>query len=1286
MYACVILGILLHASHACEFDCQRASGLCGGEVKYIEQSFEYLVANTDAQIETSPPQHTLDLSNRQITSIAPLGLSCYNLQGASEKDADIFEVFNAGRTQAILLDHNLFTTVPPMGLFNGTRTVSLRNNQISLLAASVFAGHIGHGNLNVILSSNAITSVEVGILSGFKGASLDVQVQLNTITSLSSHTFSDFKGERLSINLQNNNLSALAAYTFSGTTATEMNVFLQNNLLETVVKETFAMFNGSQLGVFCGNNQITSLEQETFGGFSQSVLGVDLSNNQVSSFLDGTFSNFSGHTLNVMLNENNFTTLSSGKFNDFAGEKFQLYLENNEITSCSPGAFSMAKIPYNNISIFLQNNSIASLQPSQFTGFMGTTLSVRLQHNNISMLPRNVFDDFSGNELDVFMQYNHLTILRNRTFSSFGGKFLVVYLNNNNLQLVEPGAIAGFEQYLDLYLNDNQIVALSAASFEGFEGKDLNLEIKNNNIANMDSVFDGFDASARCVINLSNNNLDGYSLKRALNSFTSGATTLTIILTHNNVTIIPEDLLAEVASFSATFATITLNISYNPISTITPTSFSFSEDFGFLAFVFVDMSHSTDIITFPDTIELPSGYFWDDKTGGSLTLNFDSTNIDLGIINAFNGVEGPEFLKLVLSNNGYEYLPSDVYLTSKVNALDLSHNKITAIAADAFSYSLLLTSMTLAHNELTVLQAGVMVNLPFVVLNAVDNQIWAITETGNHFTKVTDAEDNVLVCDSYGPELDGCRCQNNLTYSTHCGYGRCLETLSGCGAESLIYNKNDCSHAPNSACLRQCPDVHDYYDVVKQFCITATNCTTAFPNSDKKGGDTFTKAYEVRNSSATSDRLCSICSTCPSDYHTVPCTPTSNAQCTQTLSGAAIAAIVLVAILLVASGLVGWIYQQHRRRLTAVDLATMKEKLKDWEVPDRAAMDELIDRAAKGDSAASRELEEIEAKSQMMLQDATNIVKPDEVAYNLVWANCLQLFGAESRDALDTTVNAIKAKMGGDATKLHQPLFNMVAVRNAQYLIELERTFDQHTGPLERNLNRIASKYDVTCASGPSKKQERIFQKAEQSYSWDLSRITDYRRFSLVCPNFEVIENVLKDIAQITKCVRIKNRFSKLNKNATETAGYRDLQLCVEDHELIFEVQLHLAPIYDKKNDRAAACDASGMSGHDRYVQFRNVKEKLRLPAAALTKPVVQVTGLAKAVRAFQMKRASSRGATKVRQQSSTFSFDFFGVATSNSRSDTVTSNDFDLRENLLPVPITTEKNKPSVLNETTLV
>ena len=165
--------------------------------------------------------------------------------------------------------------------------------------------------------------------------------------------------------------------------------------------------------------------------------------------------------------------------------------------------------------------------------------------------------------------------------------------------------------------------------------------------------------------------------------------------------------------------------------------------------------------------------------------------------------------------------------------------------------------------------------------------------TSNHISEKISMMNNTLWCQSYGPDLTNCTCTDpSYTYSEHCGYGRCLfNSTTGCSKNTFL-NISGCRLAPYSQCVTTCPK-DQFYEAHAQTCLPVTVCSTEFadPSSPLKYRD----AYEVSPVGVDFDRQCSICSSCPEGFMTVPCTATSNSRCTRSgrLSSGDVAAVML---------------------------------------------------------------------------------------------------------------------------------------------------------------------------------------------------------------------------------------------------------------------------------------------------------------------------------------------------------------------------------------------------------
>ena len=235
------------------------------------------------------------------------------------------------------------------------------------------------------------------------------------------------------------------------------------------------------------------------------------------------------------------------------------------------------------------------------------------------------------------------------------------------------------------------------------------------------------------------------------------------------------------------------------------------------------------------------------------------------------------------------------------------------------------------------------------------------------------------------------------------------------------------------------------------------------------------------------------------------------------------------------------------------------------------------------------------------LQTANDVVMKDALKYSTEFAKVCQKPGAsDQKNRLEQTCRdlsiACAAKLGGHEPR--NPTFGFnPKTEKTKYVRRIRKEANASIGPTSAVLEAIAAETGCRIEDGPDKNDERLFQKGSRCYGGDLSRVTDYKRKALIAESFGSIEAAIKEINMQLEVIRIKNRFDKANKNATATGGYRDVQLLVriKGTDLLLEVQLHIREIYDLKTRVATTKDAEGRTGHERYIEFRNIKEAAEL-------------------------------------------------------------------------------------------
>lgn len=197
------------------------------------------------------PLHALNLTARGITSIAPNGLDCYLTTDPASDDDGAFEPTH---TQAVMLDHNELTTVPPLSVFGGVSVVTLRSNRLSgELSQDIFTT-FARRYLVLDMSNNSFSSLQNATFSTFPGNWLRVELFMNNITELPQMAFGDYQGNFLWVNLASNKINTLATTTFVGFDTMVLSVNLANNAIATLSPGTIGAFQGQTLNINLAQN------------------------------------------------------------------------------------------------------------------------------------------------------------------------------------------------------------------------------------------------------------------------------------------------------------------------------------------------------------------------------------------------------------------------------------------------------------------------------------------------------------------------------------------------------------------------------------------------------------------------------------------------------------------------------------------------------------------------------------------------------------------------------------------------------------------------------------------------------------------------------------------------------------------------------------------------------------------------------------------------------------------------------------------------------------------------
>lgn len=236
------------------------------------------------------------------------------------------------------------------------------------------------------------------------------------------------------------------------------------------------------------------------------------------------------------------------------------------------------------------------------------------------------------------------------------------------------------------------------------------------------------------------------------------------------------------------------------------------------------------------------------------------------------------------------------------------------------------------------------------------------------------------------------------------------------------------------------------------------------------------------------------------------------------------------------------------------------------------------------------------------VEHAQNVVAQDKNKYQIAFSKFLNADGGKGqreRVALDALAKDIAdscAAKKATGVVIEQPDVPGVdqTTQGSKYIKGLQKTFKKEMAKTDAILATISAASDAKLHVGDSKSITRLLEKARLSYAENLKLVTDYERRALEFAAFHGMTEALKMIFRDFIVIRIKNRFDKENTAAKRTGAYRDIQVVcyVKGTKLLFELQLHLTCIYEVKSSVAATKDANNKTGHDRYIEFRELKEE----------------------------------------------------------------------------------------------
>ena len=652
--------------------------------------------------DSLPPNiHTLSLNNNLLkffpSSLKTLkDLTWLYLRGNDFKSLELPD-FKSLNLELVDVSENCIEWIRASSLTNRTlriRDFNLDNNKLSSLTTGTFDRldikriHLSSNSIKHVdndafreledtleylnLENNELPSVP-GAVSRLKKLSY-LYLANNDIRNISGDTFQEFAENLRALSLATNNLDAIPVAALSGCQRL-LHLNLGYNKISHVQSGDFEWAEDLEI-LLLRNNILTKLKRETFKGASK-LKDLSLSFNHLTELDDDCFIGIE-ESLNIL--ELSFA---------FATDVFP----------------QRALKPLSNLLwLVLDNNNFQSIEATAFYSFQQLRY-INLESNRLHYLPERIFLSSVHAELrDVKLGYNFLEVIPEFSFHNLT-ELRSLDLTGNRIKVLSSGSIMDCPKLLTISLAYNRIFKLERVTFYGLPSlRFLHLEFNKLTTLDLDAISE--IGGPDFALNVSYNAISLINSGGSINNLTR------LDLSFNNISHLPADTFYDMPDLKS------LNLRSNFITVLESGTFG--------------LSHLETLNLQDNKIEnLRKQSFHGLESLQQLDLN--ENQISQLSVKQFRNLKNLRLLNL--SSNKIRSLPKDVFEGTKLEILDLSHNKFTVVPSPSFlevGYTLRnlnladnfvdhldstafptsqLVSLNLAHNRLTILPDNSFVSL-----------------------------------------------------------------------------------------------------------------------------------------------------------------------------------------------------------------------------------------------------------------------------------------------------------------------------------------------------------------------------------------------------------------------------------------------------------------------------------------------------------------------------------------------------------------------------------------------
>lgn len=625
---------------------------------------------------------TLDLSKNLLSMFPTIMLEhLHDLRILSLKDNLLTKLnditFQAFKThlEKIDLSQNSIDELP-QHLFNHTtriKAINFDKNFITYVPANALSNM---NTVHLVFSNNHIVEVDVNAFATLENSLEYLDFERNFLTTIPSAIYSLNKLRYLY--LTSNAISSVDALP-----ATLKVLSLSSNNFSRIPIEV--LINCTELSYLnMGYNKITNIDANTFDGWGSELQTLLLRNNKISDLPYGAFNGLDSikeislsfndiHYVHPMVFENVSKSLKILELS------FSIYSED----------YPQEAIAYLNELMWLglDNNNLKLIPDNSLSTLFELTY-INLSFNRLTLIPIRLFmAEVHRNLLEIDLSYNAIEKISSQTFS---GLELVqlINLSSNKIKCMEKSSFHNLPYLTYVDLSYNQLRNLSENIFE-FLPNLLSIDLMFNNL---------FTFSLKCFkhvsntttpmsINISNNainHFDGelntylyiYSLDLSNNQLSDpqafkniGYSLRVLFLNGNNLSVLSNHAFGDLPLLEI------LNLALNNITSLRRRSFQ-------------GLSNLQE-------------------------LDLSNNRIESLQVEQFSNLKKLRYLKL--NNNLIKGLPRDVFLNTRIEFLDLSHNFVSIWPVNAFSdVGFTLRSVRMNFNMLEYLDSTMYMNTQYL--------------------------------------------------------------------------------------------------------------------------------------------------------------------------------------------------------------------------------------------------------------------------------------------------------------------------------------------------------------------------------------------------------------------------------------------------------------------------------------------------------------------------------------------------------------------------------------------